>query len=132
VNSIDKLFIVSCRFSRGRRVVENGFGILTSSYQVFRGPILQSYENAVKTVQAAVCLHNFCMVEESATAAASATTREARLTESGLPSARDEGRGRRGSHQAHLQRDALAEYFMNEGQVAFQWEKTFATSRRSE
>ncbi len=40
-------------------MVENAFGILGSRFRVLRNPILQNYENSIKTVQAACVLHNY-------------------------------------------------------------------------
>ena len=42
-------------------MVENAFGILSSRFRILRSPILQNYSNAVKSVKAAVVLHNYIM-----------------------------------------------------------------------
>ena len=41
--------------------MENAFGILSSRFRILRSPILQNYSNAVKSVKAAVVLHNYIM-----------------------------------------------------------------------
>ncbi|XP_077263980.1 uncharacterized protein LOC143898401 [Temnothorax americanus] len=47
------------RLSLARRTVENVFGILASQWRLLRRPILAKVENAIKMVQAIVCLHNW-------------------------------------------------------------------------
>lgn len=56
------------RLSRGRRVVENAFGILSCVFRVFRKPILLEPEKAEKIVLAATHLHNFLRKSESSSA----------------------------------------------------------------
>jgi hypothetical protein len=55
--SIQRIF--NYRLSRGRRVVENAFGILSTVFRVLRKPILLEPERASKVVLATIYLHNF-------------------------------------------------------------------------
>jgi hypothetical protein len=54
--SIQRIF--NYRLSRGRRVVENVFGILSTVFQVLRKPILLEPEKASKIVLATIYVHN--------------------------------------------------------------------------
>jgi hypothetical protein len=51
--------IFNYRLSRARRVVENGFGILSGKFRVFRAPIHLKTETVRAVIKATVCLHNF-------------------------------------------------------------------------
>ncbi len=42
-------------------MVENAFGILANRFRILRSPILQNYENSMKTVKACVVLHNYIL-----------------------------------------------------------------------
>ncbi|KAJ8975683.1 hypothetical protein NQ317_001784 [Molorchus minor] len=52
------------RLSRGRKSIECAFGILTSKFRIFEGPICCEDETVKKIVQAACVLHNFIRVRE--------------------------------------------------------------------
>jgi len=58
-NLPDDKQLFNFRLSRGRRVVENAFGILAVRWQVFYKTLYCGPEMAVLVVQAAVVLHNF-------------------------------------------------------------------------
>lgn len=51
--------IFNYRLSRGRRVVENVFGIMASVFRVFRKPMLLEPEKVTNVTLACVLLHNF-------------------------------------------------------------------------
>lgn len=57
--------IFNYRLSRARRVVENSFGILASTFMCFRKPLLVRKASTAEAItKAAVCLHNFLMSKE--------------------------------------------------------------------
>lgn len=47
------------RLNRARRLIENTFGILASQWRTYRKPIVASPKNAVRIIQATVCVHNW-------------------------------------------------------------------------
>ncbi|KAL0870611.1 hypothetical protein ABMA27_005572 [Loxostege sticticalis] len=51
--------VFNYRLSRGRRVVENAFGILSSRFQIFQRPMNVNLETIDKVVLACCYLHNF-------------------------------------------------------------------------
>jgi hypothetical protein len=64
-NPMDKV-ICNYRVSRGRRCIENAFGILCSRWRVFYSPINMHYVGSVKLItKACVALHNFLMTENN-------------------------------------------------------------------
>lgn len=56
--------IFNYRLSRARRTIENSFGLLAAKWRIFRTPIQTKLETVDKIVVAAVCLHNFILIEE--------------------------------------------------------------------
>ncbi|CAH2009430.1 unnamed protein product [Acanthoscelides obtectus] len=54
---VQKIF--NYRLSRARRIVENGFGILTSSFRIFQKPIPTDVNTTDKIIQASCALHNW-------------------------------------------------------------------------
>ncbi|CAH2008049.1 unnamed protein product [Acanthoscelides obtectus] len=61
--SIERVF--NYLLSRGRRVVENAFGIASSVFRVLRKPMLLSPDKARKVVLAIIHLHNFLRKKSS-------------------------------------------------------------------
>ena len=53
--------IFNYRLSRGRRVIENTFGIAASRFRVFRKPIIAQVDTVKLITKAVVVLHNFLM-----------------------------------------------------------------------
>lgn len=62
LSQTDRIF--NYRFSRGRRVIENSFGIATARWRVLRTKIEFIPKNIEKIVGAVCVLHNFCLREE--------------------------------------------------------------------
>lgn len=58
-NKRTKERIFNYRSSRARRVSENAFGIMSSSFRIFRKPILLEPGTATKVTLAAIHLHNY-------------------------------------------------------------------------
>ena len=109
-------------------MVENAFGIMAARCFVLRGPILQSYPNALKTAKACVVFHNYTL--EKLPPPSSKSDREQDDIPSGLLGVQATTASSRGTHQARLMSERLADHFMGEGQVTFQWGMAFASSRQ--
>ena len=121
--------IFNLRFSRERRVVENSFGIMSAKFRILRSPILQKYENACATIKAVCVLHNFLLINQDIIIADSNIRNNTNAETFGNPIASNVG-NRAGTLDARRQRDVMADYFFSgEGQLDFQWEQAFGTSR---
>lgn len=122
------------RLSRGRRVIENAFGILSSRWRIFRKPIIASLKTTENIIKATICLHNFLIhnsiqylthrlidVEDNDGDIIEGQWRYASIMNN-LTKV-----GRLGSNYycraATNYRDMLASYFMTTGSVPFQWNK---------
>ena len=58
--------IFNYRLSRGRRTIENTFGILVVRWRIFRNAIQASVENVQRYIMACVCLHNYLRQTDNA------------------------------------------------------------------
>ena len=129
--------VYNFRCSRARCVVENAFGILSSCFRVLRGPILQSYENAVKTVKATVVLHNYlisiCNSDESYYSDSTIQREdehrnlltgfwEQDRSRNRLESLTQLAGNRSGTNAARVQQNLLAEMFISDNQAPWQFQ----------
>lgn len=57
--------IFNYRQSRGRRVIENAFGILVARWRIYKREILASIDTVELIVKATICLHNYLLFRES-------------------------------------------------------------------
>ena len=62
-NITEEQRIFNHRLSRTRRVVEKRFGIFSSRWRIFRGPIIGAPEKAVVITKAACCLYNYLQLQ---------------------------------------------------------------------
>ena len=117
--------VFNYRLSRARRTVECAFGMLSSRWRIYRKPILATTENAIKIIQATVCLHNFLMAKDL-----NLPPEERQyLQQSSDNIVVDnqfehlEVEGLRNCHSNATQiRDQFKTYFMTTGAVDWQWE----------
>ena len=58
--------IFNYRLSRGRRTIENAFGILAARWRLFRKAIQESAENVQRYTMVCVCLHNYLCQTDNA------------------------------------------------------------------
>lgn len=59
--------VFNYRLSRGRRAVDNGFGVFASRWRVFRSTIMLSPDKVQKMLLACLCLHNYLLEVQSQT-----------------------------------------------------------------
>ena len=130
----DEKRIFNYRLSRGRRVSENVFGILTNRFRVFSTLLSIKPDNVTKVVLATLALHNFLRSTNSSRyippgsvdsedqdgEVRQGSWRNEELVSSGMVSISNSRKGRQ-SVKAEDIRQALCEYFNNEGQVPWQW-----------
>ncbi|XP_067635108.1 uncharacterized protein [Eurosta solidaginis] len=132
--------IFNYRLSRGRRVIENAFGIAAARWRILRTTIECAPENCEKIVLACLALHNFIMLNDQSrwycpenyvdrfegNLMLEGEWRREIESQRSLPPLRSAVR--RGPANAFSLRDRLAEYFVNEGAVSFQDAIDLATS----
>ena len=121
-------------------MVENCFGILGSRFRVLRSPMLQGYENSMKTVKAAVVLHNYIMQnfnkdlsylnpsqlkKEDSTGKLTPGAWEQGATPGNLCSLRRLAGNRSGTQAAKVQRDFLAQKMITDGIAPWQFKHAF-------
>ena len=129
--------IYNYRLSRARRMIENCFGILASKWRIFRKPIIGSVETAKSIVEACICLHNWLRIDDeknkpsmrylTADLVDREVTGGVQLNGSwrGLQGGAFSDITRAGSNNYVQEiskiRENLTKYFMNEGEVDWQY-----------
>ena len=115
--------IANCRISRGRRVVENAFGILVSRFRVMRTTIELPPETVREVVFSCVVLHNILRRQYQSQHGGQQPGED----DDDVPGdcgligdAAGGGPDRNPAREAKRQRDYLKDYFNNEGAVAWQ------------
>lgn len=112
--------IFNFRLSRGRKSVECAFGMLTSKFRVFEGPISCNEECAVAIVKAACALHNFIRFLEGIFQEPSNFAQSS----GAVPAMPDGSRMEETPMQSHAvrMRNRLGGYFLRpEGAIPIQW-----------
>ncbi|XP_064462319.1 uncharacterized protein LOC135372778 [Ornithodoros turicata] len=130
--------VFNYRHSRGRRIIENAFGVLAQRWRILRRPFAAKDDNIRRIVAACIALHNFLLSESESSKACYCPTgvvdREGsegdevrgmwRTEEAGRPALAQFPRtGLRCTSAAHQVREHLADYFMEEGALPFQEDK---------
>lgn len=129
--------VFNYRLSRARRVVENSFGILANKWRIFRKPIEAKLATVDLIIRAATCLHNYVLIEEESLKpwqksylSKSLVNRDVngvvvpgdwRNDTNPLTQIGKQGSNNQSGAQAVV-RDTLKDYFMNEGEVPWQWD----------
>lgn len=132
--------IFNYRLSRARRVIENTFGIMAAKWRIFRKPIEAKVEKVDQIVKAAICLHNFILIEEehlkpSQKSYITPTMADYEVdglvvngdwrsndTQHGWGNISKQGSNNQTGEQAKV-RNTLMDHFMNEGSVPWQWNR---------
>ena len=109
--------IANYRISRGRRTVENAFGILANVFRVFHTPIYLEPAKAATVVRTACVLHNY-MRQQQVTASTSRQALDTEILECDLTALKAVGRNT--SCAAKTVRENLKEYFNSVGAVPWQ------------
>ena len=117
--------VANYRISRGRRVVENAFGILVSKFRVMMATIELPSETVREVVFTCVVLHNILRSQYQGQHGGQQprdddddddVPGDGRL----IGDAADSGHDRNHAREAKRMRDYLKDYFNNEGAVAWQ------------
>ena len=113
--------VFNYRLSRGRRVVENAFGILTSGFHIFQRLMQQEPPVVVRVVMACLVLHNLLRMRYP-------TGQQDDFGAEVQPPIVLEGNdipyeGRNPLKAAKTQRNILRDYFMTDGQVPWQMDR---------
>ena len=112
--------IANYRISRGRRVVENAFGILVSRFRVMMTSIELPLETVRDVVLACVVLHNILRSQYQVQHGGQQPGDDDDVPGDGwlIGGAADCGHDRNPAREAKRLRDCLKDYFNNEGAVA--------------
>ena len=109
--------IFNYRLSRARRVTENAFGILSKRFCVLDKKINLSADKCTMIVNTCIVLHNFLMSQQDRQYGQANSCQD----HVGLTSVRHQG-SNHNSESARQVRDELADYFISNGQVDWQWD----------
>nr|CAI5863174.1 unnamed protein product [Callosobruchus analis] len=133
--------IFNYRICRGRRLIENTFGILASRWRIFRKPIITKLSTAEHIIKATVCFHNWLMIQPLNDKDETQNYFNKNLIDSGdvggnlhevewrkeVNNGNFQNVERLGSNMytrnAHEMREVLKNYFYFDGAVAFPWDK---------
>lgn len=114
--------VFNYRLSRGRRLIECTFGIMSNKWRIFHRPMNVNIDLAVKITKACVILHNFVRVRDGSRLEDASTV----VGWEDLPVRTNQGSNQslRGGIKSIQVRNVLAKYFMtNVGSVAWQLKK---------
>lgn len=126
--------IFNYRLSRARRMIENTFGILASVFRIFRRPIIASEATVLNIVKAAVVLHNFLRDKKmnikkgenryNVNQAADVIPEMYKLQPLNGGNAQPvrPDLPRKSKIVVKGVRDEFKDYFMNEGEIPWQWD----------
>ncbi|CAI6353479.1 unnamed protein product [Macrosiphum euphorbiae] len=120
--------IFNYRLSRGRRTIENTFGLMASKWRIFRKPIIAGHKTVNTITKAAVVLHNFVKLSENnAGVRYYSGTLDTEQSNQWEPQGALEPVHRLGTNtytaDAKAIRDKLKDYFSAEGATLFQYER---------
>ncbi|KAL4152672.1 hypothetical protein QTP88_000505 [Uroleucon formosanum] len=130
-HSTEREKVYNYRHCRARCIVENGFGILSSRFRVFRRPITLTPENTIQLVKAACALHNWIRkngknpnsisvdIEDTETGRLLNGSRRNDTSPTGLQNL-ETILQRNPNTEAKDKRNSLADYFVGEGAVVWQ------------
>ena len=133
----DEKHVYNYRHCRAHRISENLFGIISNRWRVLRAPILLSPESVKNVVMAILVLHNYLRQSSSHGTYCLPGLTDVEDSIGFTPGYRREGEETSqtffnlsplqipGNTQANAVevRNTFADYFVNEGQVYWQWEK---------
>ncbi|XP_046398163.1 uncharacterized protein LOC124164969 [Ischnura elegans] len=108
--------VFNYRLSRARRVVENAFGILANRFRIYLRPIEVCLPTIDKLILCSCALHNYFLADSPPNSLNVGDSEVA-----ALPSVQERQGANYSSTHARLVRENLADYFMSEGEVDFQW-----------
>ncbi|XP_008183630.3 protein ALP1-like [Acyrthosiphon pisum] len=120
--------IFNYRLSRGRRTIENTFGLMASKWRIFRKLIIAGHKTVNAITKAAVVLHNFVKLSENnAGVRYYSGTLDTKQSNQWEPQGALEPVHRLGTNtytaDAKAIRDKLKDYFSAEGATLFQYER---------
>ena len=133
----DEKRVYNYRHSRARRISENLFGIISNRWRVLRAPILLAPESVKNIVMAILVLHNYLRqsssngtycppgltdVEDSTGFAPGYWRDDEETTQTFFNLGPRQFPGNAQANAKEV-RNTFADYFVNEGQVYWQWEK---------